>query len=342
MLDVIIIGGGPAGLGAAIYAKRAGLQTLVIEENIYGAGQISESGRVDNYLGSFGVSGYALSERFTNHARQMEIPILEDRVIEITHNACDIPHDVQKTKSLISRQGQEDISQSNQDEDKKDGSDPQFTVQESGWQITLLSGEIRQSKAIIYAAGATHRRLGAEGEDTFSGRGVSYCSLCDGTFFAGQDVAVVGGGNAALDDALFLSNICRKVYLIHRRNEFRGFSGTLETIREKENIYIITPHRVVKISGKDKLESILLDDGQEIAVNGLFIAVGIQPATELLKDIVPLNEDGYVLAEETGKTSTEGFFVAGDVRKKELRQVITSVADGANAAMSAFTYIRNQ
>lgn len=297
MLDVLIIGSGPAGLSAAIYAKRAELSVTVLEKLYLGLGQITESGKVDNYLGMPGVSGYDMGEAFRNHAVSFGVDFKEGEAAA-----------VEKT--------------------------------EDGFAVTLADGEILTAKSVIYAAGAAHRHLGIPGEEEFSGRGVSYCAVCDGAFYRGKDVAVAGGGNTALDDALYLSALCGKVYLIHRREEFRGAAATLAKLKGKENVEILAPAVIKAVTGEKKVSGIVLLDGRELSVSGLFVAVGMMPQAALLSGFVELDASGYVVADETGKTSLPGFFVAGDVRTKKLRQVVTAAADGANAAVAAAEYLR--
>ncbi len=297
MLDVLIIGSGPAGLSAAIYAKRAELSVTVLEKLYLGLGQITESGKVDNYLGMPGMSGYDMGEAFRNHAVSFGVDFKEGEAAA-----------VEKT--------------------------------EDGFAVTLADGEILTAKSVIYAAGAAHRHLGIPGEEEFSGRGVSYCAVCDGAFYRGKDVAVAGGGNTALDDALYLSELCGKVYLIHRREEFRGAAATLAKLKGKENVEILAPAVIKAVTGEKKVSGIVLLDGRELSVSGLFVAVGMMPQAALLSGLVELDASGYVVADETGKTSLPGFFVAGDVRTKKLRQVVTAAADGANAAVAAAEYLR--
>lgn len=299
MLDTIIIGSGPAGLSASIYIKRANLNVLVIEKDYEGTGQVAESGKVDNYLGIPGISGYELGEKFREHALKAGVNFLEANVINI-----------KKQKDNILR-------------------------------VELENGEYVEAKTIIYAAGATHRRLNVLGEEKYLGRGVSYCAICDGAFYKNKVVAVIGGGDVALDDAVYLSEIAKKVYLIHRRKEFRGAESTLNLLKEKENVEILINSEVDSILGDDKVTGILLKNKREIILDGIFSAIGMIPKTEILKELIDLDEYGYVKADETGKTNLKGFFVAGDVRKKELRQIVTAVSDGANAATSAINYIRD-
>lgn len=297
MTDVIIVGNGPAGMSAALYAKRAGLTVVAIERVYYGTGQVAESSCVDNYLGIPEMNGYELGEKFRQHVEKLGVEIVTE---EVTH----------------------------------------FEKIEGGWCVHFGNGNRYEGKTVIYAAGAVHRRLDVPGEEDFIGKGVSYCATCDGAFFRGKKVAVVGGGNTAMDDAVYLSDICSHVYLIHRREVFRGTGGTLLKLKEKENVTIMTPVNVTSISGHDRVTNLRLSDGSCLEVDGVFVAVGMKPATDTLKEIVLLDDEGYIIADETGKTSAEGFFAAGDVRTKELRQIVTAVSDGANAAVSAEKYIR--
>lgn len=207
-------------------------------------------------------------------------------------------------------------------------------------------GENIKSKTIIYAAGAYPRRADVPGEEEYTGKGVSYCAICDGAFYKDKTVTVLGGGDTALDDALYLSDICKKVYLIHRRNEFRGAQSTVEKLKEKDNVEFVLSDSVVEIKGDKKLDSVKLASGKELAVDGIFIAYGSVPQTALVKDIVQLDDKGYIVAGEDGFTNSAdngdclmGFFAAGDVRTKKLRQVVTAVSDGANAATSAAEYL---
>lgn len=297
MVDIIIVGSGPAGMSAAVYGKRAGLSVLVIEKVYYGTGQVAESSHVDNYLGIPGINGYELGEKFRSHAEGLGVEF-------------------------------------------KDGEVIRFEKAADRWYVHLKNGETLESKTVVYAAGAAHRHLGVPGEEEFSGKGVSYCATCDGAFFKGKDVAVVGGGNTAMDDAIYLSDICNKVYLVHRRDVFRGDATTLMKLKETENIELVVPAKVQEVKGEQVVTALQLEDGRSLEVSGVFVAVGMQPATSMLQGIVLMDDNGYIIADETGRTSAAGFFAAGDVRTKELRQIITAVADGANAATSAERYIR--
>lgn len=296
MLDMIIIGSGPAGLSAAIYGKRANLDVLVVEKEYEGTGQIAQSEQVDNYPGLCGISGYDLGERFRTHAQEIGVKFLEAEVQSFNQTA-------------------------------------------DGWQIHFTDGGSMQARTVIYCAGASCRPLNVPGEEEFAGRGVSYCALCDGAYFKNKTVAVVGGGDTALEDALYLSAVCAKVYLIHRREQFRGALSTVEKVRAKENIELVLNAGVAAIIGTDKVYAAQLQDGRELAVDGIFIAIGSIPKTDILQGIIALDEQGYVIADETGHTDKSGFFVAGDVRTKKLRQVVTAVSDGANAATAAIDYL---
>ncbi len=224
----------------------------------------------------------------------------------------------------------------------QEGAADAFSKNESGWSVHFEDGRTIDAKTIIYCAGASHRRLGIDGEEEFAGKGVSYCAVCDGAFYKGKETAVIGGGDTALGDALYLSDLCDKVYLIHRRDQFRGAASTVQKLQEKENVEILTSAALSKIVGEQTVTALELKDGRSIPVNGAFVAVGMKPQTESLRGVVDLDEAGYVIADETGVTSAPGFFVAGDVRTKALRQVVTAVSDGANAAVSALEYIRRQ
>ncbi len=298
MLDIIIIGSGPAGLSAGIYAKRASRKVLIIEKEYEGTGQVAESGQVDNYPGIPGIGGYELGEKFREHALSLGVEFVEAEVTGIQQ------------------------------------------LPDSSWQVFLENKSSLLAKSVVYAAGASHRKLDIPGEAEFSGKGVSYCAICDGALYRGKAAAVIGGGDTALDDALYLSDICEKVYLVHRREEFRGADSTVSLIKEKSNIELVLNARPAEISGQGKVSGLTLQDGRSLAVNGIFAAIGMIPKTELLQGLIELDEQGYVIADETGATNRKGFFVAGDVRAKELRQVVTAVSDGANAVTSADTYIK--
>lgn len=298
MRDLLIIGSGPAGLSASLYAKRANLNVLVAEKEFLGTGQIAESSQVDNYIGLVGKSGYELGEIFRQDAEKMGILFYEAKALKITQNS-------------------------------------------GYWSTEFDNGETTESKTVIYAAGASHKKLNVKGEDEFIGNGVSFCALCDGALYQNKTVAVVGGGDTALDDALYLSDIAQKVYVIHRRDEFRGSQKSVIQVKNTSNIQTILKANVTEIIGDNQVESITLDTGRKIAVDGVFIAIGMEPQTEILKEIIEIDPYGYAIADETGITKAPGLFVAGDVRTKKLRQVVTAASDGANAAVSVVDYLKS-
>lgn len=301
MYDVIIIGSGPAGLSAALYAKRAMLETLVIEEMPLSGGQIINTSDVDNYIGLPGIGGFELAQVFRQHVDRYEVRF--------------------KTASVLSLEDNGECKT-----------------------VTLKSGERLDTKTVIIATGAKNRTLGVIGEAELTGKGVSYCATCDGGFYKNKTVAVVGGGDVALEDAIYLSRICQKVYVIHRRDEFRGAKILADKVKSLENIEIIWNATVEKINGEDRLKSIVLKDKtstslKELALDGLFIAVGTVPNSGIAQGIAQLDSGGYIVADESCKTSTDGIFAAGDVRTKQVRQVITAAADGACAVAAAEKYL---
>ncbi len=307
MYDSIVIGSGPAGLSAAVYAKRANVSVAVVEKEYEGTGQIAESENVNNYLGLPNSNGYELGEKFREHALSLEVPFLEKEVVQIV---------------------------------------PLGTVKYRVYEITFDDDTKELAKTVIYAAGAYPRKANIKGEAEYAGKGVSYCAICDGAFYKNKTVAVLGGGDTALDDARYLADICEKVYLVHRRERFRGAQSTVELLKKRENVEFILKEQVTEIFGEKKIAGIRLQSGKTLEVNGVFIAYGSIPQSELVKDIVKLDEAGYVVAGEDGVTCTAdgtkkqpGFFVAGDVRTKKLRQVVTAVSDGANALNSAIGYL---
>lgn len=300
MYDLLIIGSGPAGLGAAIYGVRAGLNLAVIDRSSISGGQVLTTYEVDNYLGMPGISGSDISERFREHADKLGVSFLTA--------------DVESVEDL----GEKKI-------------------------IHTDEGDF-EAKTVILATGATHAMLGVEGEMKLAGMGVSYCATCDGAFFRGRTVAVVGGGDVAVEDAIFLAGICKKVYLIHRRDELRAADSLQKKLMSLPNVEMLWNSEVSKIQGEDMVESLVLHQNQTqeeriLEVNGVFIAVGILPNTEKFQGLADMDEKGYILADEGCVTSAPGIFAAGDIRKKALRQIITAVADGANAVNSVQSYL---
>lgn len=296
MYDVIIIGSGPAGMSAAVYAKRAGLNLLMIEKSSVFGGQVLNTYEVDNYLGLPGINGYELSMKFREHVEKLKCEILEAEVEKV--ELCS------ERKKVYTEQGD------------------------------------FEAKNIIIATGASHAHLGVPGEEKLSGMGVSYCATCDGAFFRNRTVAVVGGGDVAAEDAIFLARTCKKVYVIHRRNELRAAQILQKELLALPNVEVLWDTKVSEICGEDMVESLKLCNvkTQEVSVlevQGIFIAVGILPQTGLFRQELKCNEGGYICAGEDTVTSIPGVFAAGDVREKPMRQIITAVADGANAAIAA-------
>ena len=299
MYDLIILGSGPAGLSAAVYASRAGLEFAVIEKEFMGTGQIAYTERVDNYLGYYGIDGFSLGEKFREHAENLGTEFIDGEVTGLS-----------KTGNI--------------------------------WKIMLADGNIIEALTVIYALGASPKKLDIAGESEFAGRGVSYCALCDGAFFEGKTLAVTGGGDTAFSDALYLSKMAEKVYIIHRRDSFRAGNSLVKKAEETVNIDFILEAVPTEIIGNDSVTGLKIkqnDHEKTIAVNGIFIAVGSLPETAILKGIADLDENGYIIADETCVTSAKGLFAAGDVRTKKVRQVITAAADGANALFSALDNI---
>lgn len=298
--DLIIIGSGPAGLSAAIYAQRAGLDTLVLEKEYISGGQVVNTAEVDNYPGLPGITGLDLGEAMAGHAEKLGMKPQREPV-----------------RSIETEQG--------------------IKV------IRTKKNEYR-ARAVIIACGATHRHLGIPGEEELSGMGVSYCATCDAAFFQDRTVVVVGGGNVAVEDAILLSRTCKKVYLVHRRDELRAEKILQESLFACKNVELIWDSIPLSIEGTDKVEALKIRNKKTqeesfIETDGVFIAVGIVPGTEKFKDLVKLDEAGYIVAGEDGITSEPGIFAAGDIRTKNLRQVVTAVADGANAVASAQRYL---
>ena len=298
MYDIIIIGGGPAGLTAATYACRAGKQVLVVEKNAFG-GQITWSPRVENFPGFLSVSGVELGDKLLEQAMEQGA---ETELEEVTG--------LHRT--------------------------------DSGFAVCCESGAMFEGRSVILATGAKPRMLGVEREEELVGSGVCYCAVCDGAFYAGRSVAVCGGGNSALQDALLLSESCSKVYLVHRRDSFRGEQKLVETLRGRENVEFVLNARVKALVGEDEVRGLLLEqDGteRELPVEGIFVAIGHQPDNGAFADHLTLDAAGYAASGEDCRTVTEGLFVAGDCRAKAVRQLTTAAADGAVAALAACEYL---
>ena len=300
MYDIIIIGAGPAGLTAAIYARRASKNVLVLEAKSYG-GQIINTLDIENYPVEAHISGFDFATKLYNQTKELGAEIKFEKVVDI------------KDKGQVKE--------------------------------VITTKNTYTSKAVIIATGSENRKLGIEKEDELIGKGISYCATCDGAFFRKKNVAVVGGGNTALEDALYLSDLVNKVYLIHRRDEFRGEESTVRRLKEKENIEFVYNSNVTKLNANERLESIEVTnkDGstRTIEVDGLFVAVGRIPENENFAKLINLDNSGYIIANEDCKTNVAGIFVAGDNRAKEVRQLVTATSDGAIAATAAIKYINN-
>ncbi len=307
MYDLIIIGSGPAGLSAAVYAKRAGLNMLIIEKNPVSGGQIIDTYEVDNYLGIPGVNGFDLAMKFREHADKLGAEFADGTVTGV--------------------------------EIVEEGSDAKAPV----YKVVTDSGEY-ETHTIILATGAHHSKLGIPGEEEYTGKGVSYCATCDGAFYKGRVTAVNGGGDVAVEDAIFLSRFCSKVYLIHRRDELRATKILQDELFGLPNVEVIWDSVVKEVKGEDKVTAVHIEnvknkEEKDVTIDGLFVAIGIHPSTDVFADLVKCDEQGYVAASEDGATSVPGIFVAGDSRKKRLRQIVTAVADGANAVTSVQDFL---
>ena len=293
--DILILGGGPAGLTAALYAKRAGVSVLVLEKTIYG-GQVINTPTVENYPGIASITGVDLAMALHDQVTGLGVEV---RMEEPT--SCQLD------------------------------TDPKV--------VTTSRGSY-EAKTVILANGVKRRQLGCPGEERLAGRGVSYCATCDGAFFQGKVTAIVGGGNTALEDALFLANHCTTVHLIHRRDAFRGSAILVQAVEERENIVLHYDTVVEEIQGENKVESLRLKNvqtGEEtaLAADGVFVAVGLMPDNEAFAGQVELDKAGYIVAGEDCRTSQPGVYAAGDTRTKAVRQIVTAAADGAVAALGA-------
>lgn len=287
MYDIIIIGAGPSGMSAALYALRANKKVLLLEKKCYG-GQIINASNIENYPALPNVSGYDFATNLYNQIKSLGVILKYEEVLEVTDK-----------KEVITRK------------------------------------DTYKGKNIIIATGLKKRKLNLENEDKLLGSGISYCATCDGNFYKNKNVAVVGGGNTALEDALYLSNIASKVYLIHRRDNFRGEKKLISEVKEKNNIKLILNSNITKIIGEDNLNSIEITDNRnnisKLEIDGLFIAIGNIPDNNRFKNIIDLDENGYIIANANLKTKTDNIYVAGDTRVKTLRQLVTATSDGAIA-----------
>ena len=302
MYDIIIIGAGPAGMTAAIYACQARKKVLLLEKEAFG-GQILKADKVKNYPGYEEISGFDYSNKLYSQVKKLNPDIKFEEVLQIKNNI--------KDKEVI----------------------------------TLKGNYI--SKSIIIATGAESRKLGINNEDRLLGKGISYCATCDGMFFKNKIVAITGGGNNAIDEAIYLSNIVKKLYVIYRRKEFRIEATNLNELKEKDNVEFIMDSNIIDIKGKEKLESITIlnnasKEENSLDIDSLFIAIGHIPVSSICNNLIDLDEKGYIISDETCKTNIEGIFVAGDIRIKDIRQLTTACSDGTIAALQACKYLSNQ
>ncbi len=298
MYDIIIVGAGPAGLTAAIYAKRSNKSVLVFESSSPG-GQIINTLNIENYPANPHISGFDFAMNLYNQTKELNVDFKFERVTGI--NNCD------DYKEVITSKG------------------------------------TYKCRSIILATGMAHKNLDIPGEKEFTGKGVSYCATCDGNFFKGKEVCVVGGVNTAVEAALYLSNLASKVYLINPKNEFKAEESLLDKLSTKNNVECLMNSNVIKINGTDKVESITIkdNDGNEYdkSISGVFISIGRNPQNEFIKDLINTDETGFIVSGEDCHTNIDGIFVSGDNRTKELRQLVTACSDGANAANEAIKYV---
>ncbi|MFW2490487.1 thioredoxin-disulfide reductase [Clostridium chromiireducens] len=300
MKDIIIVGGGPAALTAALYAGRAGLDALMLEKQ-YEGGQIVTTNEVENYPGFRSITGPELANTMYEHAKDFGSNMKYEEVIDIK-----IDGDIKKV---------------------------------------ITGAQTYESKVVILSMGAQPKKIGIDREEELTGKGVSYCATCDGGFYRKKVVAVIGGGDTAVEDALHLSRLAEKVYVIIRKDSLRANKSAQKKLFETNNVEIIFNSVVTKLEGEERLSSIEItnNNGQVdyLEVNGVFVAIGSDPSTELVKDLVALDKNGYIIADESCKTNVEGIFAIGDIRTKEVRQVLTAAADGAVSIYGAEKYLIN-
>lgn len=301
MKELVIVGGGVAGLTAAVYARRAGIDTTVIESTGWG-GQIAQSPEVENFPSIKNIPGWTLSDNLKEQAEELgaEFKVAQVSKLELTDCGC---------------------------------------------RLLTGSGDI-EARAAILANGVTRKKLNCPGEDEFTGKGVSWCAVCDGPFFKGKEVAVIGGGNSAFEEALHLCSLCKTIYLIHRRNEFRAQNSLIRQVESKGNIKVITPFTPAKIFGGDRVEGIIIKNNetnaeQTLNVSGVFVSVGMDPNNAFSKGVIDTDEYGYYAAGENCRTNVPCVFVAGDCRQKPLKQLVTAMADGAVAATAAVEFLES-
>lgn len=300
--DLVIIGSGPAGLSAVVYAERAKLDTIVIEKVPMSGGQILNTYEVDNYLGMPNMNGFDMGMKFREHADRLGASFINGQVLEI-----------------------------------KDEGDIKTVITDK---------ESYKTRTVLITSGAEAKKLGLENEKRLAGAGVSYCATCDGAFFRNKTTMVVGGGDVAVEDAIFLARLCEKVYVVHRRDEFRAAKIYSDKLKTLENVEILWDSVLEGINGESQVSSALVknvktNEIKEIQIDGIFIAVGMLPKTKEYEGLLDMDESGYIKAQEDGITNRAGIFVAGDARSKQLRQIVTAVSDGANAITSIERYLNS-
>jgi len=298
MYDVIIVGAGPAGLTAAIYASRRNMKTLVLGKGL--SDQVSETPHVENYPGFEKIKGYELIKKFEQQVRDFGVEVIFEEVVKITP--------------------------------KKDGF------------IVKTVKKSYEGKTVILAFGKIPRTLNIPGEKGFTGKGVSYCATCDAPLFKDKTVAIIGGGNAALDGALLLSKIAKKVYLVHRRDEFRGFEAEVEKVKKRNNIELVLSHVAVEFKGDKILKSIIVEnvntkEKKELKVDGVFVEIGSDVKTDFVKDLVKLDKNNYIIINKNCETSRPGVFAAGDVTNTPFKQIVVAAGEGAKAGLNAYNYL---
>ena len=287
MRKCIIIGAGPAGMNAALYLKRAGIDVVLIEKEVPG-GEMLKTNKIENYLGFESIDGGELALKMSKQIKDLGIKIMKDKVLNVT-----------KSDKFIVEMEKEKI----------------------------------EADYVIGATGRTPRKLGLRGEDELTGTGISYCAVCDGAFYRGKEVAVIGGGDAALTEALYLADLCAKVYVVVRR-DLRASEALQSRVKAKENIIVLKNVNVSKLDYDERLSSIILDDGKTLPVSGLFIAIGGMPQLNFLDDLDVMIKNGYIVTNDKMESSVKGLYAAGDVRYKDYYQIVTAVSDGAVAALS--------
>lgn len=326
--DILIIGAGVAGLSAGIYASRSGMKTIVLDDS-GGGGQILEIASLENYPGIFpAVNGYELAEKLAAQAKSFGTEIRQTSVVsvELVSSKSVNENEAEKSAVSCSRSGF------------------RFAVKTSSSKNPVI-----EAKSLIYATGAEHAKLNVPGEKEFEGKGVSYCAVCDGPFFRGKNVVVVGGGDSACSEALYLSGIASHIDLVHRRNEFRAAKSLSERILSSKNISVRFENKIREIKGKANVESVVLENvksggTENIPADAVFVCVGMNPKNQILENLaekLEKDENGYFRTDEKMATKIPGLFIAGDVRSKPLRQIVTAANDGAVAAFSAAEFVKS-